>query len=477
MDIQDKIDQWVIQLESKYGDRRKNEFAREIKIIPKYLKILDETLKESYVLDKPLAVGGTGIVFKGNHKRFNQPIVVKFNRPNLLHDEQSMVENEVRILPILNHPNIIRVLDLDQIDVDGIKLSYLVEPFIEGSCPFFTCDTNQVNETWLKHRITSISRMLPQNQSQISSADSGKINELLNSLLAELTSLFSQWASLLDHLHSKHSSAEEGFVYIDVKPENVLVDRHLHLTSIDYGSVEHRDHSDNSPIEVFYTERYAHPELKKSKKEKASSNRVRGSKKRNELTFAFDYYAFGISMLEILNEVSTIKPHAIPQLPLYRSLHFLATRLLDGLNSSRPSENNYSLASQVFPSLNESDYINLKYSNLKDVIRDLEKERGCWNLEDRIPELATYSKDIVRIVPGFNTVLTSRLRSVIEHPIFARLKYITQLGLISLIYPTADHSRYDHALGSYTYTTNYVKSLAPHINLCTRTGSGSLPRQ
>jgi HD superfamily phosphohydrolase len=31
--------------------------------------------------------------------------------------------------------------------------------------------------------------------------------------------------------------------------------------------------------------------------------------------------------------------------------------------------------------------------------------------------------------------------------------------LVSLVYPTADHARYDHSLGSYTYTTNYVKSL------------------
>ena len=80
-------------------------------------------------------------------------------------------------------------------------------------------------------------------------------------------------------------------------------------------------------------------------------------------------------------------------------------------------------------------------------------------MEDRVPELASYSKDIVRLVPGYNTVLTQRLRLVIEHPLVARLKYVTQLGLVSLVYPTADHSRYDHALGSYTYTTYYVKSL------------------
>ena len=240
----------------------------------------------------------------------------------------------------------------------------------------------------------------------------------------------------------------------------MLIDDHLHLTSIDYGSVEHVDRSKcNRRLNVFFTERYAHPELIKSKREKASSNRVRGGIKRAELRPAFDYFALGISMLEILQEIALIRPHVVPQLPLYRSLHFLATRTLDGRNSSRTGYDHYQYASQVFPGLKESDYDNLGYGNLTDVERDLNKERGRWSLEAQVSELAAYSKDIVRVVPGFNTVLTSRLKGVIEHPLVARLKYMTQLGLVSLVYPTADHSRFDHALGSYTYTTYYVKSL------------------
>lgn len=164
-------------------------------------------------------------------------------------------------------------------------------------------------------------------------------------------------------------------------------------------------------------------------------------------------------MLQILDAIAEVRPHVIPQLPLYRSLHFLATRLLDGKNLAREDGNRYQYAPQVFQSLRESDYDSLSYENLDDALRDLDKERGRWNLEDKVPELATYSKDIVRVVPGYNTVLTPRLRGVIEHPLVARLKYVTQLGLVSLVYPTADHSRYDHALGSYTYTTYYVKSL------------------
>jgi serine/threonine protein kinase len=333
------------------------------------------------------------------------------------------------------------------------KLTYIVEPFIEGSKPLFTFDKLHVQKTWLYERIRQLKHDMPDTPQLGRGDDIGHAVGLIKSLLADVAALLSQWVSLLIAL------AHKGFVYLDVKPENVLVDEHLHLTSIDYGSAQELNPEDQSPIDVYFTERYAHPKLIERKKEKASSNRVRAGLMREELKREFDYFALGMSILEILNEIAVVRPHVVPQLPLYRSLHFLATRLLDGRNSNRPSDRDYEYASQVFPGLSESDYESLAYSNLEDVDRDLEKERGRWNLEDQVPELAAYSKDIVRLVPGFNTVLTPRLRGVIEHPLVGRLKYITQLGLVSLVYPTADHSRYDHALGSYTYTTYYVKSL------------------
>jgi len=387
-----------------------------------------------------------------------------------------MVAKEAKLLPTLSHPNIISVLDMgtlcdhksglcdceqypekcnhpyEKCD-ENSKLTYIIEPFITGSKLFFTFDKDRADETWLYEKLEELGRNIPDMVGLGIGDDTGQAIRSITSLLDQLAALFSQWVDLLSHVHDK------GYVYLDAKPENVLIDVHLHLTSIDYGSIEHLDNHDQSPTDVFFTERYAHPELIKRKKDKASSNRVRGGLKRSELRYAFDYYALGISMLEILNEIAKFRPHVVPQLHLYRSLHFLATRLLDNQNFSREAENPYQYASQVFPSLQDADYANLSYDSLKDTYRDLEKERGRWSLENQVPELATYSKDIVRVVPGYNTVLTPRLRGVMEHPLVARLKYVTQLGLVSLVYPTADHSRYDHALGSYTYTTYYVKSL------------------
>lgn len=453
------LEEYKRQLEEKYGQRRKAEFEAEWPTVSKYFTAVSERLEDTYEIDKVLAVGGTGIVHVGHHKRFHQPVVLKFNRPNIDPESVSMVENEANILPTLSHPNIISVLDLGKLTEHTPTLTYIVEPFITGSKPLFTPQKDRIGETWLHGTLENLKKQMPDTLQLGGDHDAGQAAKAITSLLGDIAALFSQWASLLSHVHSTHGLKNDRYLYLDVKPENVLVDDHLHLTSIDYGSIERLDATDPSPREVFITDTYAHPDLLKRQKDKPSSNRVRASIKRSELKPAFDHFSLGVSMLEVLNEVAAVRPNLVPQLPLYRSLHFLATRLLGGLNSSRAAENHYPHASQVFPGLRDSDYLGLVYEDLADTYRDLEKERGRWNLEAQVPELASYSKDVVRVVPGFNTVLTPRLRRVIEHPLVARLKYVSQLGLVSLVYPTADHSRYDHALGSYTYTTYYLKSL------------------
>jgi serine/threonine protein kinase len=354
-------EEYTRQLKDKYGKRRETEFKAESPKVTAYFEAVSKRISPTYTIEKVLAVGGTGIVHLGRHVRFPQPIVLKINRPNVDAEGVSMVDNEAQVLPTLNHPNIIRVLDVGEIPELTPKLSYVVEPFITGSKPFFTFDKDRVSETWLHGKIEHLKRAMPEVLDVRRGAETGQWTGLVLSLLGDLAALISQWVSLLSHLHSKHDRADEGYVYLDVKPENVLIDEHLHLTSIDYGSVEHLDHVDLSPIEVFFTERYAHPTLIRRKKDKASSNRVRGGLKRSELTYTFDYFGLGMSMLEVLHEVALTRPHVVPQLPLYRSLHFLATRLLDGQNSNRPADDHYPLASQVFPSLRDSDYSQLAY--------------------------------------------------------------------------------------------------------------------
>lgn len=48
---------------------------------------------------------------------------------------------------------------------------------------------------------------------------------------------------------------------------------------------------------------------------------------------------------------------------------------------------------------------------------------------------------------GFITIPSTLLYDLIEHPYFQRLRRIKQMGLSSLVYPGAEHTRFHHALG------------------------------
>ncbi len=79
-----------------------------------------------------------------------------------------------------------------------------------------------------------------------------------------------------------------------------------------------------------------------------------------------------------------------------------------------------------------------------------------------IPEVAALDtrRGLVRIPPEFDVPLTGRVRQIIDTPEFRRLSRISQLGLVSLVYPAAIHTRFEHSLGVYRLALVYLKQLA-----------------
>lgn len=60
---------------------------------------------------------------------------------------------------------------------------------------------------------------------------------------------------------------------------------------------------------------------------------------------------------------------------------------------------------------------------------------------------------------GFITVPDPFILDIINHPYFLRLQRIRQLGLTSLVYPGALHTRFQHAMGAMHLTMKAVESL------------------
>ncbi len=79
-----------------------------------------------------------------------------------------------------------------------------------------------------------------------------------------------------------------------------------------------------------------------------------------------------------------------------------------------------------------------------------------------IPELATLHapSSVVRIPPEVDVPLTPRVRAIIDSAEFRRLAQISQLGLVSLVYPAANHTRFEHSLGVYRNALLYLHRLA-----------------
>ena len=60
---------------------------------------------------------------------------------------------------------------------------------------------------------------------------------------------------------------------------------------------------------------------------------------------------------------------------------------------------------------------------------------------------------------GFIKIRRGLLYDIVQHPLFQRLNRIVQLGLASVVYPGARHTRFQHSLGALHLMTEAVKSL------------------
>ena len=79
-----------------------------------------------------------------------------------------------------------------------------------------------------------------------------------------------------------------------------------------------------------------------------------------------------------------------------------------------------------------------------------------------LPELAALrsGRNLIRIPPEIDVPLTPRVRQLIDTPEFRRLREISQLGLVSLVYPAAHHTRFEHSLGVYRMALLFLDQLA-----------------
>jgi HD superfamily phosphohydrolase len=78
-----------------------------------------------------------------------------------------------------------------------------------------------------------------------------------------------------------------------------------------------------------------------------------------------------------------------------------------------------------------------------------------------IPEFAAHAetRGIVRIPNEQDVPFTQRVRAIVDTAEFQRLRHISQLGLAAQVYPGANHTRFEHALGVFNNAIRYLWQL------------------
>jgi len=78
-----------------------------------------------------------------------------------------------------------------------------------------------------------------------------------------------------------------------------------------------------------------------------------------------------------------------------------------------------------------------------------------------LPEINAQRRGVsrIRIPPSMDVPMTERIRRIIDTPSMRRLATISQLGLVSLVYPGATHSRLEHSLGVYANSLGLLDHL------------------
>ncbi|MFH0824985.1 MAG: protein kinase, partial [Pseudomonadota bacterium] len=144
-----------------------------------------------YLVDKVLGKGGFSVVYKGTHSTLGMPVSIKMLKHNMAMDPTFVDEfrNEAKAIAQLNHENIVKVYDVEEL----FRTFFIVMELVEGQ---------------------SLAQVLAKRE-----RPSGE----------KLISYLLQICAGLSHAH------ERGVVHRDVKPGNILIQEDDKLKIVDFG--------------------------------------------------------------------------------------------------------------------------------------------------------------------------------------------------------------------------------------------------
>lgn len=413
-----------------YRDRKEPLAWRDEKpIYSEALPHLIRELQDIYTVERPLKLGSTATVWQLKDNKLNQLRALKLPRPRL-----SKLKNIVRVirgerdkLATLNHQNIIKIYTAGELQFstanDDYSFPYFIMEFLDG--------------------VRDLADFIE--------------DAALTCSALELVEYFRNVLAGLDYLH------RQNIVHCDIKPGNILIAPGRPALITDFGYAKHfpRPGNPGDMTEVTFTLKYGHPDLQRRIKDSQDSNATIAEIARADLKKQFDLFAMGKTLLEVLRTHISKRESAQGATPTgftpyqRQFVSIVAKRLLDGCVEQ---VRDHDLESDMISGLAKPVMEEIKYESAAEALGDLEKLVDLYSLEGDVPELNPNIATYVQI-PHCRVPVTPRVSEIINHPSFTRLTQITQLGFVSLVYPSASHTRYEHVLGTFAQCCEYVRAL------------------
>jgi serine/threonine protein kinase len=273
-------------------------------------------------------------------------------------------------------------------------------------------------------------------------------------------------ATLATHIYTLasaiHYMHDQGLFHFDLKPENLLVSgatQRPYVTDLGFAR-DVRRYQPDQEVEVRFTAPYAHPSLTDLRTLHISQNfnKAKNLLFGKQLTAVFDLFAFGRTLQRVLKCVASEHGERAHTNYVFNYLHVIACLCLDGHNT-QATETDGLFASDFAMDHPVTLYRKSHFSSFAEVQTALERLLGRARVEDEVPELDPWYPATINASDRSVTTITPRVKSILEHPAFWRLREAKQLGLLETIYPNANHTRYQHDLGVYHAARLYLTAL------------------
>ena len=398
---------------------------------------LEKDLRNVYEIREPIGRGGSGIVIRIHDGRIKVDRALKIPRP-IKEELLESVKNEISHLTAIKHENIINVYALGDLNIAGFRRPY----------PYFVMDYIE-NAHDLHKTMTDMLDKFTE------SKDVKRITEWV-------VDKFHRIASALAYCHSN------DVIHFDVKPGNILVDRFDKPILSDLGFAKKMTSSNDKTV-VGFTIFYAHPDLSHDYSHMSDKNRARKEMPPKDFKKIWDIFAFGKSLLEILAIIESRFPDVVVYDYFFVYLHLAGCRMLDGRNlpqseveriqKEQVRRGEIGTFKESWEELEAADFDQIKYTTFDQIVLDFDKLKFNDLLLHNVPELSSFYHKRVQSSEGIPAPFSTRVKSIIEHPVYVRLAKVPHLGLVSTVFPTATHTRLEHSLGVFRNCCLYITAL------------------